>query len=90
VRRADGMHNVYIVDLARDDGPNPRLVGKGARNLPVFLNNTQLWYMTKTGGGCTGDGTRPKPTIYNLTDSSEAASVMDQVLYVWPSTSSNH
>jgi hypothetical protein len=90
VRRTDGTHNVYIVDLARDGGPNPQLVGKGARNLPVFLNNTQLWYMTETGGGCTGDGTRPKPMIYNLTDSSEAASVIDQVLYVRPSTSSNH
>ena len=87
VRRPDGLHDLYLVDLTR--AGTPQRIGEGTRNGPVFLNNTQLWYLTDSAGGCTG-GATPKPLIYNLSDASEAASVIDSVGYVWPATSSNH
>jgi hypothetical protein len=88
VQRPDGLHDIYLVDLA--GAGRPQRIGGGARSGPVFLNNTQLWYLTESPGGCAGEGTRPKRLIYNLSDSSEAASIIDAVLYVWPATSSNH
>jgi hypothetical protein len=85
VVRSDGLHNIYLIDLAH--GGSPQLIGKGARNLPVFLNSTQLWYWTEGQGIC-GPGIN-QPLIYDITDGSEAATIIDQVTAVWPATSSN-
>lgn len=85
VARADGLHDVYLVDLA--SGGNPQLIGE-ARNQPVFLNSTQLWYRSEGQGICGPSG--DEPLIYNLTDASESPSVIDQVFGIWPATSSNH
>jgi hypothetical protein len=84
VNRPDGLHDVYLVDLAHDG--SPQLIGE-ARNQPVFLNATQLWYRSEGQGICGPSG--DEPLIYNLTDTSEAPSVIEQVLGVWPATSSN-
>jgi len=83
--RADGLHNVYVVDLAHNG--NPKLIGNGARNLPVFLNSAQLWYKSEAQGICGAGGSQP--LIYDLGDGSESPSIIDQVVAVWPSTSSN-
>jgi len=81
----DGLgHDVYLVDLA--NGSDPKLIGH-RRTLPVFLNDTQLWYMSEGQGVC-GPGT-DKPLIYNITDDSESPSVIQRVNAVWPATSSN-
>ena len=85
VVRADGLHNVYLVDLAH--GGSPQLIGKSARNLPAFLNSTQLWYRSEAQGICGPGGNAP--FIYDLADGSEAPSIIDFVGSVWPATSSN-
>lgn len=85
VVRPDGLHNVYLVDLAH--GGSPQLIGKGARNLPVFLNSSQLWYRSEGQGICGPGG--DQPLVYDVSDGSEAPSIVDGVLSVWPSTSSN-
>jgi hypothetical protein len=85
VVRSDGLHNVYLVDLAH--GGSSTLIGKGARTLPVFLNSTQLWYKTEGPSIC-GPGSN-QPLIYDITDGSESGSVIDQISDVWPATSSN-
>ena len=87
VVRPDGLHNVFLIDLAH--GGSPKLIGKGARNQPVFLNSTQLWYRSEGQTGCTG-GSPGGPLIYNVRDASESASLIDQVFAVWPSTSSTY
>jgi hypothetical protein len=84
VPRSDGLHDVFLVDLAH--GGSPQLI-KGARNFPVFLNSAQLWYWSEGQGIC-GPGIN-HPLIYDITDGSEAASVIDFVTAVWPATSSN-
>ena len=72
------------MDLAaRSD---PQLIGHG-RNLPAFLNDTQLWYMSESQGVC-GAGA-DQPLIYNVTDASESPSIIQRVNAVWPATSSN-
>jgi hypothetical protein len=81
VARSDGSHDVYLVDLA--NGGSPQLIRK-ARNNPVFLNSTQLWYATEVTQGCTGPG--PRPLVYSLVDGSESPSVIDAVGDVWPAT----
>jgi hypothetical protein len=85
VARPDGSHNVYLVDLAH--GGSPQLIGTRARNHPVFLNSTQLWYMTERPEGCTGPSN--ERLIYNLVDGSESPSVIDWVVDVWPATRSD-
>jgi len=84
VPRADGLHDIYLIDAAH--GGSPQLL-KGARTLPVFLNSTQLWYWSEGQGIC-GVGIN-HPLVYDITDGSEAASIIDQVVAVWPATSSN-
>jgi len=87
VLRPDGLHNVYLVDLAH--GGSPQLIGKGARKLPVFLNSTQLWFRSEgEDHGCAGSNGE-RSLIFNLSDSSEAPSIIDRVITVWPATSSN-
>lgn len=85
VLRPDGLHDVYLIDLAQ--GGTPERIGE-ARNLPVFLNGAQLWYMSEGQGVC-GHGT-DQPLIYNITDGSESPSIIDRVMHVWPATSSNY
>jgi hypothetical protein len=84
--RSDGTHNVYLVDVAH--GGSPVMIGKGPRNLPVFLNATQLWYKSEAQGICGPGGTSPF-LIYDLGDASETGSVIDQPFTTWPATSSN-
>jgi hypothetical protein len=85
VLRTDGTHNVYLIDVAHSG--SPVMIGKGPRNLPVFLNATQLWYKSEGQGICGPGGSQP--LIYDLADGSEAASVIDQPIAVWPAASSN-
>lgn len=85
VSRADGLHNVYLVDLAH--GGRPQIIGKGARNTPAFLSSTYLWFKSESQGICGPGGNQP--LIYDLSDSSESSSLIDQVFAVWPATSSN-
>ena len=77
-------HEVYLVDLFNSG--SPQLIGE-ARNLPVFLNSSQLWYRSEADSSCTPGSN--EPLIYNLTDSSESPSIIDSVFHVWPATSSN-
>lgn len=83
--RSDGLHNVYLVDLAHNGAP--QMIGKGARNLPAFLNSRQLWFKSEAQGPCGPGG--DVPLVYDLVDGSEASSIIDFVQSVWPSTSSN-
>jgi hypothetical protein len=84
--RPDGTHSVYLIDLAH--GGSPILIGKGPRNVPVFLNSTLLWYKSEGQGICGPGGTNPF-LIYDVTDGSEVGSAIDQPYAVWPATSSN-
>jgi len=84
VPRTDGLHDIFLIDVAH--GGSPRLI-KGGRNLPLFLNSTQLWYWSESQGVC-GPGIS-HPLVYDISDGSEAASVIDLVTSVWPATSSN-
>jgi hypothetical protein len=85
VVRADGLHNVFLIDLAH--GGSPQEIGNGARNVPVFLNSTQLWYRSEGQGICGPGGNLP--LVYDVGDGSEAPSIIDFVGSVWPSTSAN-
>ncbi|MEP6680709.1 MAG: hypothetical protein ABJB65_04450, partial [Chloroflexota bacterium] len=78
VVRADGLHDVYLVDLAQ--GGSPQLIGKGARTLPAFLNSTQLWFKSEGNGICGPGG--DQPLIYNISDQSESPSIIDRVIGV--------
>lgn len=83
--RPDGAtHNVYLVDLKA--GASPRLIGQ-LRTLPVFVNATQLWYLSESPGICGPGGN--KPLVYDVTTGAEAASILKAVYSTWPSTSSN-
>ena len=86
LQKADGNHDLYLATMP-DLGSARRIATN--RNLPVFLNNRQLWYHSEAGGGCTG-GETPRPLVYNIRSGDEAPSVLADVLYVWPGTSSNH
>jgi hypothetical protein len=87
----DGNHlayatdeGVFLVDMTRD--PAPRLIRADA-SLPVFLNSSQLWFKAADAGGCvTGEISE---RIYDLRDGSEAPSIIDEVIAVWPATSSS-
>ena len=88
----DGTHLAYataegvnLVDMTTRD-PAPRLIRAGA-TLPVFLNSTQLWFRVTIDSGCVPGETQFR--IYDLSDGSEAASIIDEVLGVWPATSSS-
>jgi hypothetical protein len=77
----DSSHSdVYLIDLSA--ASSPRLIGS-ARYSPRFLNATQLWYIT-AGVGCGPSGL---PKVYDVTDGSEAASVIDYPMSMWPATS---
>jgi hypothetical protein len=84
VTRADGKHDVYLVDLAA--GGAPVRIAQ-ARTIPVFLNDEQLWYMSETEDGCAAGGDPPKFLVYNISSRTEAPSVVDAVQAVWPATS---
>ena len=75
---------VFLVDMTRD--PAPRLIRADA-SLPVFLNSAQLWFEVTTNPGCVTQETQYR--IYDLRDASEAASIISQVIAVWPATSSS-
>jgi hypothetical protein len=83
-----GGPRVFLVDLVHGGRPQP--IGDGARKWPVFLNSTQLWFRSVgVDHGCVGSEDEG-PLIYNILDRSESPSIIDQVLMVWPATSSNH
>ena len=63
-------------------------IGAGARNQPVFLTSSLLWFKTEGQGVCGPSG--DKSLIYDLSDSSETPSAIGQLRAVWPATSSNH
>jgi hypothetical protein len=83
IEGSDGLSDTYLVDLAH--GGQPVRIGKGHRAGPVFLNDTQLWFIPQGGGGCTG----PAPTgplVYNVSNGTESPSIIDNVRRVWPAT----
>ena len=82
VLRPDGLHDMYVADLAT--GTPPVKIGAG-RNLPMFLNATQLWYRSEGQGICGPSGDRP--LIYDLMDGIESPSLIDYPIGVWPATS---
>ena len=85
---ADGLSDVYLVDLA--NGADPVRLGTGRRGLPAFLNNDQLWYVAMDyGPGCAGGGTAT-PFVYDLRFETETRSTIQSVIATWPATSSNH
>ncbi len=83
VPRSDGFHDIFLIDLEHKG--SPQLI-KSNRNFPVFLNSTQLWYWSEGQGIC-GPGI-DHPLVYDITNGSEAASIIDFVTAVWPATSS--
>ncbi|HEV3124959.1 MAG TPA: hypothetical protein VG266_10325 [Candidatus Dormibacteraeota bacterium] len=85
VSHTSGLHDVYLVDLAHPG--DPRHIGQGARNLPVFLTSTLLWYKSEGEAQCGPSGSQP--LIYDLSDGSESPTIVDYILAVWPATSSN-
>ena len=54
-----------------------------ARDGPVFLTDTQLWYKTPNVHGCA----RRKTLICAIADNVEFPSIIDRVRAVWPGTS---
>lgn len=74
---------VYLVDMTA--GTSPQLIAEGGTT-PVFLNATQLWFKDVSISGCVTNDTPER--IYDLNDRTDAPSVIDQVLAVWPATSS--
>jgi len=88
VTRSDGKHDVYLMDLAAGGGP-VRIAQ--ARTIPVFLNDSQLWYLSESDDGCAaGGGTEPRPLVYNIVSRTEAGSLVQAVEDVWPATSAIH
>jgi hypothetical protein len=85
VPRSDGLHDMFLIDLAH--GGSPQLI-KGGRNFPIFLNSAQLWYWSEGNGIC--GPTMDHPLVYDITNGSEAGTIIDQVVGVWPATSSEY
>jgi len=81
----DYLHDVSMVDLPPSS--RPIHVGNGKRTLPAFLNARQLWFKSESPGTCGSGGNQP--LVYDLSDGSESASVIDWPVSVWPATSSN-
>jgi hypothetical protein len=88
---ADGAHIAYLVP---GSGAIDLYIGDPARlsdavrigsdrSSPVFLNAEQLWYLA---GGLGCEGPAPKPRVYNVRTSTEAASIVQFVISVWPAT----
>jgi hypothetical protein len=75
---------VYLMDLSGDSAPE---LIRAAASVPVFLNSTQLWYRASDEGGCITDETHPY--VYDTVDDVELPSIIDNVLAIWPGTSSN-
>ena len=82
---ADGLHDVYLIDLQA--GGSPQKIGNGHRTVPVFLNARPLWFKSDSLGGCGGGGSRP--LVYDVGDRTESASIVDMPVSVWPATSSD-
>jgi len=87
VLRPDGLlHDVFLVDLAR--GGSPQRIGDG-RRMPAFVNSSQLWFKSEAVDYGCGGTVGEQPLIYNVLDGTEAPSIIEWVLKVWPATSSN-
>jgi hypothetical protein len=82
----DGQYNVYLADLT---GPlAPQAIGKGSRNAPAFLSTNLLWYRAWTQTTCFSSGSQP--LVFDRSDGSESATLLDQVYNLWPATSSDY
>ena len=86
IQKADGNHDLYLAPTS-DLGNAIRIATN--RTNPVFLNDTQLWYRSETGGACAG-GEVPRPLVYNIRSGDESPSIIVSVETIWPGTSSNH
>lgn len=85
---AEGFHDTYLMDL--DQATAPVRIGGGHRTSPVFVNDAQLFYIPEyQQPGCTGEAP-PRPLIYNVTDGTEAVSIIDYIWRVWPATATNN
>ena len=86
VTREAGIQDVYLIDLQSQG--RPELIGRD-RKMPVFITDTQLWWRSViTDHGCAGG--ESEPLIYDINEGAESRSIIDQVRYVWPATSSNY
>lgn len=83
-RRSDGLHDVYLADLGHDG--RPVRIGRGPRDNPVFLNSSQLWFLPQGSSDCIGHAPAG-PLVYNVSNGTESPSIIDNVLRVWPATS---
>jgi Tol biopolymer transport system component len=84
---SNGLHDVYLLRMDGNSSAGaPKLIGR-ARNQPVFLNSSQLWYRSESQGICGPGGDRP--LVYDVATGKESASIIKGVISVWPSTSSN-
>ena len=78
--------DLYLIDFTTD--VTPQLIREDVKQ-PVFVNDSQLWFVDATGPGCATDDV-PAERIYDVRDGSESPSVIKYVQGVWPQTSSNH
>jgi hypothetical protein len=88
---ADGRHLAYLVrgsDAADLYVGDPARLSDAVRigtnrSSAVFLNAEQLWYLAGASG-C--EGPPPMPRVYNVRTNTEAASIVQFVISVWPAT----
>jgi hypothetical protein len=85
VEGQDYLHTVSLVDLPPTS--RPIQIGNGKRTLPTFLNARQLWFKSENLGPCGSGGNQP--LVYDLSDGSESASIIDSPVSAWPATSSS-
>jgi hypothetical protein len=80
---SDFAWEIYVGEVG--NAVSPHSIGLSL-NPPVFLNDAQLWLeRSGTNLGCAGPGSEQRhPVIYNITDGSEARSIIDGVGSVWP------
>jgi hypothetical protein len=82
----EGGDDIYLADPAHLDQARP--IARNA-SLPVFLNDARLWFKNESPFGC-GEGVPPRQSVYNLTASTTATTVITEVLSVWPATTSGN
>ena len=67
--------DLYLIDFTTD--ATPQLIREDVKQ-PVFVNDSQLWFMDATGPGCATDDI-PAERIYDVRDGSESPSVIKYV-----------
>jgi hypothetical protein len=80
-------NRVFLLDLFA--GGPPREIGQPGGE-PRFVNATQLWYRAEASvPGCTGPQP-PRERIYDVSNGTEAGSIIQYVNLTWPATSAHY